>query len=229
MVDRVTWSYSSLKTFQQCPKKYYHLKIAKDIQQEDTVHTIYGKEVHKAAEDYIKEGTPVPEKYAYILETLDALKAIPGDKYCEIELGIKKTSDGKYNTCEFNDPKYWWHGIADLLIVNGDEAYLVDYKTSKNAKYADTKQLDYMAAAVFLKFPEVVTIKSALVFVVSKEFVKKEHTSMFKLSYLQSVEPDLKRLEGAIHSGIWNPVSGPLCGWCPVKSCVHNKEKKSWK
>ena len=85
-----------------------------------------------------------------------------------------------------------------------------------------------MAAAVFLKFPEVVVIKSALIFVVSKEFVKKEHTSMFKLAYLQSVEPDLKRLEGAIHSGIWNPVSGPLCGWCPVKSCVHNKERKSW-
>ena len=162
-MTKVTWSYSSLKTFQQCPKKYYHLKIAKDIKQEDTVHTIYGKEVHKAAEDYIKEGTPVPEKYSYVVETLDALKSIPGEKYCEIELGIKKTSEGRYVACEFGDPKYWWHGIADLLIVNGDEAYLVDYKTSKNAKYADTKQLDYMASAVFLKFPEVTIIKSALI------------------------------------------------------------------
>ena len=26
------WSYSSIKTFDQCPKKYFHLKIAKDIQ-----------------------------------------------------------------------------------------------------------------------------------------------------------------------------------------------------
>jgi len=222
------WSYSSLKTFQQCPKKYYHLKIAKDIVQEDTVHTIYGKEVHKAAEDYIKEGKPVPEKYSYIVETLDALNNIPGEKYCEIELGIKKTVEGRYIPCDFDDKNHWWHGIADLLIVNGDEAYLVDYKTSKNAKYADTKQLDYMASAVFLRFPKVQVIKSALIFVVSKEFVKKEHTSMFKLAYLQSVEPDLKRLDVAIQTGVWNPVSGPLCGWCPVKSCVHNREKKTW-
>ena len=36
----LVWSYSSLKTFQQCPKKYYHLRIAKDIKQSDTEHTI---------------------------------------------------------------------------------------------------------------------------------------------------------------------------------------------
>jgi hypothetical protein len=223
---KVTWSYSSLKTFQQCPKKYYHLKIAKDIQQEDTVHTIYGKEVHKAAEDYIKEGKPVPEKYSYVLDTLDALNKIPGEKYCEIELGIKKTSDGKYVACEFKDPKYWWHGIADLVIIDGGLAYLADYKTSKNAKYADTKQLDLLAAGVFLHFPQVIEIKSALAFVVSGEFVKKEHHSFYKTKYLETMKPELDRLEAALSNKVWNPVSGPLCGFCPVNTCVHQRKRK---
>ena len=38
----IAWSYSSIKTFDQCPKKYYHLKIAKDVQDGDTTATVYG-------------------------------------------------------------------------------------------------------------------------------------------------------------------------------------------
>ena len=30
----ITWSYSSLKTFEQCPKKFYHLKVVKDYQED---------------------------------------------------------------------------------------------------------------------------------------------------------------------------------------------------
>jgi hypothetical protein len=222
-MKQISWSYSSLKTFQQCPKKYYHLKIAKDVKQSDTTATIYGKDVHKAAEDFIKEGTPIPEKYAYMRPILDALSKIEGDKYCELELGIKKVDGCKYVACSFNDPNYWWRGIADLVVINDDEAHLVDYKTSKNAKYADTKQLDVLAAGLFLKFPDLKVVKSALVFVVSNEFVKKKQEYLFKSAYLAKFEDDLKRLESAMETNIWNPVTSPLCGFCPVKTCVHNK------
>ena len=30
-----TWSYSALSTFQQCPRKYYRIKVAKDIKELD--------------------------------------------------------------------------------------------------------------------------------------------------------------------------------------------------
>ena len=218
----VQWSYSSLKTFQQCPKKYFHLKIAKDVENEGGEAANYGKIVHKAAEDYIRDGTPMPPQFSYMVPILDALKKIPGKKYCEIELGIAK-KDGKFVACKFDAPNYWWHGIADLLIVDGGVAWLVDYKTSKNAKYADTKQLDLLAAATFLHFPEVLEIKSALAFVVSNEFVRKEHDRVMRHKYLDVMKPELDRLEAAIENKVWNPISGPLCKFCPVKTCVHNK------
>lgn len=218
----VQWSYSSLKTFQQCPKKYYHLKVAKDVENEGGEAANYGKIVHKAAEDYIRDGTPMPPQFSYMVPILDALKKIPGKKYCEIELGIAK-KDGKFVACKFDAPNYWWHGIADLLIVDGGVAWLVDYKTSKNAKYADTKQLDLLAAATFLHFPEVLEIKSALAFVVSNEFVRKEHDRVMRHKYLDAMKPELDRLEAAIENKVWNPISGPLCKFCPVKTCVHNK------
>ncbi len=218
----VQWSYSSLKTFQQCPKKYFHLKIAKDVENEGGEAANYGKLVHKAAEDYIRDGTPIPKQFQYMAPILDALNKIPGKKFCEIELGIAK-KDGKFVACKFDAPNYWWHGIADLLIVDGGVAWLVDYKTSKNAKYADTKQLDLLAAATFLHFPGVLEIKSALAFVVSNEFVRKEHDRILHRKYIEVMKPELDRLEAAVENKVWNPISGPLCKFCPVKTCVHNK------
>jgi ATP-dependent exoDNAse (exonuclease V) beta subunit len=217
------WSYSSLKTFQQCPKKYYHIKVAKDVENAGGAAADYGKKFHEAAEFYIRDSKPLPKEFKFAQKTLDTLNKIPGKKYCEIELGITKNRQGKYISCDFDDPNHWWHGIADLLIIDGGAAYLVDYKTSKNAKYADTKQLDLLAAGVFLKFPYVLEIKSALAFVISNEFITKEHYSFYKQNYLEVMKPELDRLEAAMASKIWNPVSGPLCKFCPVTSCAHHK------
>lgn len=215
------WSYSSLKTFDQCPKKYYHLKVAKDVKDPGGAAAIYGQDVHKAAEDHIGAGVPVPAKYSYIQPVLDVLKELPGDKYCEFKMGVRKGADG-FEPCDFFDPDTWWRGIADLIVVDGPKAYVVDYKTGKSARYADTKQLDLLAGAVFLHFPEVVSIKSALAFVVSGDLVDKRHRADLRDSYLNVFDTELQRLAAAEESGVWNAVSGPLCGWCPVLNCAHN-------
>jgi hypothetical protein len=219
----VAWSYSSLKTFQQCPKKYYHTRVAKDFKDEDSTATIYGKEVHKVAEEFIRDGTPVPEKYAFIKPVLESLNKIPGTKHCEIQFGL--TEDLK--PCGFFDADVWWRGIADLLVINGEEAYLVDYKTSKNAKYADTKQLDLLAAATFAHYPEVKRIKSALIFVVCNDFDKKHHVIEDSSKYVAPFKYDLERLDNAMVTGTWNANSSALCPYCPVKTCQHWKEKRT--
>jgi CRISPR/Cas system-associated exonuclease Cas4 (RecB family) len=221
----LVWSYSSLKTFQQCPKKYYHLRVAKDIKQSDTEHTIYGKEMHTAAEEYIKNNKPLPPQFLYLTELLEPLNKIPGEKLCEVKLGIAKVNN-RYQPCDFFAKNVWWRGVADLLIINGDTAYSIDYKTSKNAKYADTLQLDLVAAAIFQHYPEVTRVKSALAYVVSKDFIKKDHEKTFKTVYLEKVKFDLERIETATATGVWNAVSGPLCGWCPVKTCHNYREKR---
>ena len=117
-------------------------------------------------------------------------------------------------------------GVADLVIINGDTAFSVDYKTSKNANYADTKQLDLVAAGIFLHFPKVKVIKSALAFVISKDFIKKEHNFLHKTAYLAQFQFDLERIAKATETGVWNAVSGPLCGWCPVKTCHNYRERR---
>ena len=218
------WSYSSINTFKQCPKKYYHLKVAKDVKDKGSTATLYGQQVHQAAEDYIASETPIPAKFRFLTPIVKALNAIEGEKLCEMKLGVAQTDEG-YKPTTFFAKDVWWRGIADLVIINGDTAHSIDYKTSKNARYADTKQLDAVAAALFVHYPQLKKIRSALAFVVSKDFIKKEHTVDLKDSYFASFKPDLDRLAAAEDSDVWNAISGPLCGWCPVVSCEHHRKR----
>ena len=64
------------------------MKVAKDVKDDGSEATVYGKELHKAAEDYVRDNVPIPPQFAFIQKTLDALKNIPGDKHTEIELGV---------------------------------------------------------------------------------------------------------------------------------------------
>lgn len=221
-----SFSYSSIKTFDQCPKKYFHLKVAKDVKDEGSEATIYGTEVHSAAEEYVKNGTPVPEKYSIIRPVVETLAQFPGEKHVELKLGVRKMGED-FEPCDFFDDDVWYRGIVDLLIVNGHRAWLVDYKTGKNAKYADMKQLDLMAGAVFVHYPDVMIIKSGLAFVVSNEFPKKTHVRTEKRAYLNVFERQLERLEGALASGVWNAKSSGLCPWCPVKHCPEWRPRRN--
>ena len=217
----IVWSYSSLKTFQQCPKKYYHVKIAKDIVEPDTQATLYGKTAHTIAEEFVKDGKEIPEAFEYMKPVLEQLNSIEGEKYCEVKLGLTKEME----SCGFDAPNVWWHGVADLVIINEKTgvAYSVDYKTSKSARYADVAQLDLVACGLFAKFPQIKRIRSALLFVVSKEFVKAEHYVEMVPKYIQKSANDVARIEAAVENGVWNPISGPLCKFCSVDECEYNR------
>ena len=219
------WSYSSITLFEQCPKKYYHLRVAKDIVEPESEQMNYGKDLHLAAEEHIRDGKPLPEKYAFIQPMLDKLKKIPGEKLCENKLAVKLTTDKRLVPCDFFDKDTYWRGIADLIILDreNEEARVIDYKTGKSAKYADTKQLKLLAAAVFTHYPEIKIIKAGLLFVVSKEFIKEEYDCHFRLAYFEQFRPLVTQLEDCHNNGVWNPKRNFSCkGWCPVLDCAHN-------
>ena len=224
MVKPPAWSYSSITLFDQCPKKYYHLRVAKDIKEPDSEAMMYGKDVHTAAENFMRDGTPVPEKYAFMRPLLDKLKAIPGDKHCEIKMGLKRV-DGRLVACGFLDKDVWYRGVADLIIVNKEkgEARVIDYKTGKSAKYADTKQLALMAACVFAHFPEVKKVKAGLLFVVSSEFVKTDYSAESGFTIFSELDEVLASRDVAYETEVFNPKRNFSCkAWCPVLICPHN-------
>jgi hypothetical protein len=216
---KYTWSYSSLDMFKQCPQKYYRLRVLKDIKEPESEAMRYGTDVHKAAEDFIKDGTPIPEKYAFLRPSVEALKARPGTHLCEYKMGLTRDLE----PCEFFSKEVWWRGIADLITLQEDRAFVVDYKTGKSSKYADTKQLELMALAIFKHFPQIKKVKSGLLFVVAEDFVKADFTADEQGTHWAKWLTDTARLEQSITLNVWNPRPNFSCrGWCSVKDCVHN-------
>jgi hypothetical protein len=216
---KLTWSYSSLGLFQQCPRKYYHLRVLKDIKEPETTAILYGKEVHLALEEYIRDGKPVPPQFKEFTEIADMLKAMPGDKLCEYKMGLTKD----IQACGFFDENVWFRGVADLLIINGDTARVIDYKTGKSSEFADKKQLELMSLAVFKHFPKVRTVKAGLIFLVANDFVKadfdKKDAPLTWLKWIQETD----RLEEAHEVNVWNPKPNFTCRkYCLVKDCEHN-------
>lgn len=220
----VTWSHSSLKDYEGCPRRYHEVKVLKKHPFTDTEATIYGKELHTAAEDYIKDDTPLPPQFAFLQDTLDALKAKPGRKLCEYKMGVTKD----LKPCGFLDKDVWVRGIADLLIIDDDNltAKVVDYKSGNN-KYPDREQLKLMALMVFAHFPHIRRVSGALLFVVKNDIAKASFMVGEAEEYWWDYRERVARIEQAHETGVWNPKPTPLCGWCPVKTCEHHKPRRN--
>ena len=213
-----TWSYSALKEYENCPKKYYEIRVAKTYTVIPSEKMIYGTEVHKALEDYVKDGKELALNYLRFKGAVDELIAIPGEKYAEYEMALGKDK----LPCAFDNPDRWVRGIVDLLIVDNDYAFIVDYKTGSN-RYPDPKQLRLMSLMAFAHFPQVNKIKAGLLFVMHNTFITEEYKREDIVSSWGKFTVSLARLDNSYVTNTWVANSTPLCKFCPVKTCEFNR------
>jgi len=213
-------SYSSIKDFENCPRKYHEVRILKKFKSQDTTATLYGTAVHSAFEHFIKDGAPLPETFANYKPFVEPLAAFDGDIRCEEKMAIR----ADFSPCGFFDADVWFRGIPDYLAISksGKTARVADYKTGKSSKYADTAQLELMAAMVMMHHPEVDTAKGALLFVVANDIIKAQYTRAQLPTILSKWAGRAGAIEAAVDAGVWNPRSSPLCKFCPVTYCENH-------
>lgn len=216
----IKWSYSGLKDFQNCPRQYQEVKLLKRFSKKPTKQMLYGTEVHEALEHYVKDGTPLLPNYKRFQNLLDPLVEMEGEKYPEHKMALT----AEKVPCTFGAEDYWVRGIADLLVVDGDTAFIVDYKTGSN-KYPDPKQLQLMALMTYEHFPAVEHVKAGLLFVMHNHFVTSEYNRADKEKHWQDFDNVLQRMSACYEQDKWLPNPTPLCGWCPVSTCEFHKEK----
>ena len=139
-------------------------------------------------------------------------------KYPEYEMALYRDR----TPCDFKDANRWVRGIVDLLIVDDDYAFIVDYKTGSH-KYPDPKQLRLMALMTFAHFPQVNKIKAGLLFVMNNVFITEEYKREDIEDSWGKFTVSLARLDNSYNTNVWLPNPTPLCKFCPVKSCEFNK------
>jgi hypothetical protein len=216
-MSSLTWSFSALKEYKTCARKYHANRVLKLYPAQETEATIYGKLVHTAAEEYIRDGKPLVGNMARFKKSLDALKSIPGRKLCELEMALKP--DG--TPCNFDDEGRWVRGIADLVILNGDKAFVCDYKTG-SAKYPDKSQLELMALMLFAHYPEVTEVKAALLFVHHNKLVPALYKRENEQKMWANWRSDVDTLQSSYDNDMWHPNPNGLCRkWCNVEYCEY--------
>lgn len=213
------WSYTAMKDFMTCPRKYLEEKVLKNYPFVMTDHVTYGNEVHKACELYVKDRQPLG-KHERFAAVLDSLLKIGGEYICEKKMALNKDSE----PTGYFAKDVWVRGAADLLIIKGDVAYCVDYKTG-SAKYPDADQLNLMAYMVFQYYPEVNTVKGALMFLVHD----KMRREIYHREDMNKMKDMWSHRYGSMHLAHeeekFPPNPNGLCrNWCPVKHCEFNGE-----
>ena len=106
----VKWSFSSLKDFVNCPKQYNEVKVKQNFVKKVTEQMMYGTEVHKALEDYVRDGTPLAKNYLRFKPMMDVLRDTPGTHYPEYKMALC----GERKPTAFDAPNYWVRGIVDF-------------------------------------------------------------------------------------------------------------------
>lgn len=216
----IKWSFSSLKQYTNCPRQYYEIRVQQNFQTKETEQIKYGKEVHKALEEYVRDGTPLAKNYTMFKPMVDAIISVNGSVHVEHQMAL----DANKRPCDFYAPEYWVRGVADLLILSEDTAFIVDYKTG-SARYPDSKQLKLMALIAFEHFPQIKTVKGGLLFVLHNSFMTDTYHKKDSDELWSTFDGDLFRLNHSFQSGTWPANPTPLCGWCPVKTCEFHKER----
>lgn len=219
----IQFSYSSLKTFETCPKQYQHLYLLKDVPREDNEASIYGTNVHKAIEEYLTDGTPIPPAYARFAPMVEPVVKWSGVKYVEYKMAVGPD----LTPCDFFDKNYFVRGVVDLAVVDGKKGRALDWKTGKSTRYADLKQLELMSLLMFQHFPQVEKVSSRLVFLVADQVVPSAKPAEYLREDAKKLWRDwiyrASHIEIAVDSGKFTPKPNNLCRqYCPVRNCEFN-------
>lgn len=217
------WSYSALSDFKNCPRQFYEKRVAKSVKEEPSEHMIYGNKVHKAFENRMKHGTPLPRSLAEHEEYMARLSAVPGTMLVEQKVALSKS----LKPCSFFADDVWWRGVIDYgkISEDGHHAWLIDYKTGKVK--ANFDQLAMFAVHTFLARPAIKTIDVKFYWTTTGT----ESPTTFRRDRMDQIwerfTPDLRQYLDAFRADIWQPRQSGLCnGWCPVESCEFWRPKR---
>lgn len=211
------WSFTGLSDYESCPKKFYHLRVAKDVKDEDSAFSAEGKEIHEAFYKYVFKDKELPLSLNRFASMLDKLKALPGRKDGEMKLALNK----KFEPRGFFDGDVWVRGVCDFLCVNGDRGLIVDYKTGKEKD--DFTQLFLTAAILQQSFPEVEKWTVAYSWtqqggkMTPRIVTRGDHADTWN-----DLLPRVGKIEDALKVTDFPARESGLCGYCPVSACPKN-------
>ena len=207
----IAHSYTSITSYETCPKRHYHLRVAKDVVEPPTDALKWGEVVHKALENRLRDGTELPEKLAHYESYAALIEEMPGEKLVEEAIALDKN----FQRVDWWDKAAWLRAKLDVGVVANTKAAIFDWKTGK--RKPDNDQLDLFAGVAFAVLPEVQQITTGFIWLPDKKIDKKVFTREQSTDIWQGFLARIARVERAHEQDKWPAKPSGLCrSYCPV-------------
>jgi hypothetical protein len=213
-------SFTLINRWDNCRYQVKRMYITRDLERApDTKEQSFGNETHDAFRQRIKHKIPFPEKIRHFEKW-----ASPLDQYkVEPELRISIASNGEL-TSQYEGS--WLFGKLDCPIVNDTEtvAILNDWKTGKSIR-EEPLELNIQGFLLKAKYPTLQKIVGHYVWLTYDKMGVPHDCSDYARTW-SIVNTHMSNIKDAIRDDDFPKNPGPLCAWCPVRDCEHNRARR---
>lgn len=209
------FSYSATSMYDSCPKKYYHIRVAKDFKDDDSAESEEGKIIHKVLHRRVIDGIPLPLQQRHF----EPMAKPFADMKCEKAGEIKLCLNREFVPVDFFARDAYCRGIIDLLLLpRKTHAIILDWKTGKVKD--DFEQIEMTAAMLFCLMPELETFKCTFAWLRHRKFTSKDLTRADLPAIWKRALDKANAIEKATLTTDFPAKKSGLCkGYCPVSNC----------
>lgn len=128
-MTKLAHSYTALKQYENCPKRYYHQRITKEVVDQPGAATVHGERVHKQLEDALKGTAALPAETAALQPLCDTLRTYAEAEGATLTIEQEYTLNSDLQPTGWFSPDAWLRFKLDALVLrpNG-KAVVVDWK-----------------------------------------------------------------------------------------------------
>lgn len=210
---RLAHSYSAIKLYENCPLRYYRQRVAKDVIDEGGEASKHGERIHAFLENRLKENTELPQEIGHYETLCKAVERMAegGELLVEKELVLNENLT----------PTGWWDADAwirsklDVLVIKGNHAVVMDWKTGK--RKPDFFQMQMFAVQVFKHYPEVQHVKTSLVWLKDMSMDSEKYTRLDANPMWAEIMKRIQRIHTSLEHDNWPAKPSGLCRFCPAR------------
>jgi PD-(D/E)XK nuclease superfamily len=210
------WSYSRLKGYSDCPRRFYKTQITKEYP-DTTSDQEWGNAVHAAIAQALRDGTDLPRKFKNCQKWVRKIRNVQGEML--IEDDCQWAINRNFQPTAWYAKDVWLRCVADVAIIKPPGALVVDWKAGKSIN-VDPIQLMLTSLMMLIQFPELNKIMSMFVWLKEDDKTiqtlhREDATNQWAL-----LMPRVERYQEALRTNNFPPKPGRLCrNYCPVASC----------
>lgn len=222
-VKKFSWSWSKLKNWRGCPKRHYHVDLAKDFKEAPSEALKWGDLFHDSMAARIGKDVPLPPtltRYAKWPELMREHRLAGAKVSVELRLAM----DEQFRPTEWFDNNTWVRGIVDVLYLAPwlRSAAAIDWKTGGKIE-PEFEQLGITSQLLFAHHQDIEVVHTAYQWAAFDTETLKQNRREDMVPLWNKLLPEVKQMEEAARTLTYPPKPSGLCiKWCPVTSCPYH-------